>query len=247
MFTALLVLLLLVLAASLASWLFNQWLSEQRRASALTIGLGGMGLVLLLGASALTIVSTSATWRTWMPGLEQVLPASTENAPPVAIADLGSAGQWPATTCVKPLHATNTVPRRWFLDNDCDRPIVVMLAWCDSAASVCTAGARDAKWRYEPTGLVLTSALARPTSRRMPVHDAPITGTYALMEPQDAVLRIRYLACYLSEPAVAALTHGSMSDEAFQRTLRADDCYSRVSSASQVAARSGQPPVVSSH
>jgi hypothetical protein len=79
----------------------------------------------------------------------------------------------------------------------------------------------------------------------MPEHDAPITGTYALAESQDGALRIRYLACYLAEPAIAALTHASMSSEEFQRTLRADDCYSRVSSASQVAARSGQPPVVS--
>lgn len=244
MFTALLILLLLALAASLGSWLFNQWLTEQRRASALSLGLGGMGLVLLLGASAMAIVSTSATWQAWIPGLK---PAQVEirRGEPVAIADLGTAEQWPATTCIRPLHATNTKPRRWFLDNECERPIVVMLAWCDSARSICTAGARQAQWQYETSGLVLTSALARPTSHRMPEHDAPIAGTYALTEPPDGGLRIRYLACYLGESAVAALAHESMSGEAFQRTLRADACYSRVATASQKAARSGQPPVVS--
>lgn len=243
MFTALLILLLLALAASLGSWLFSQWLTEQRRASALSLGLGGMGLVLLLGASAVAIVSTSATWQAWIPGLQQALPAAGK-AERVAVADLGTAEQWPATTCIKPLRATNTTPRRWFLDNECERPIVVMLAWCDARA-VCTAGSREAKWQYEASGLVLTSALARPTSRRMPEHDAPIAGTYALAEPRDGALRIRYLACYLGEPAIAALTHESMSSEEFQRTVRADDCYSRVATASQVAARSGQPPVVS--
>src|SRR5690606_21093025 len=111
------------------------------------------------------------------------------------------------TSCIKPLHATNATPRRWFLDNDCERPIVVMLAWCDEAHSVCTAGSPQAAWRYESAGLIMTSALARPISRRMPEHDAPITGTYALTEPQGGVLRLRYLACYLADPAVAALAN----------------------------------------
>ncbi len=244
MFTALLILLLLVLAASLGSWLFNQWLTEQRRASALSLGLGGMGLVLLLGASAIAIVSTSATWQTWLPGMEKSAPKSRRGEP-VVVSDLGTPEQWPATTCIKPLRATNTTPRRWFLDNECEQPIVVMLAWCDSARSVCTAGAREARWQYQGSGLILTSALARPTARRMPEHDVPITGTYALAEPQGGALRIRYLACYLGERGVAALTHDSMSSEEFLRTLLADECYSRVATASQAAAQSGQPPVVS--
>jgi hypothetical protein len=46
MYSALLILVLLALVASLGSWLFNQWSNEQRRASALAMGLGGMGLVL---------------------------------------------------------------------------------------------------------------------------------------------------------------------------------------------------------
>lgn len=244
MLTALLILLLLVLAASLGSWLFSQWLTEQRRASALSLGLGGTGLVLLLGASAVAIVSTSATWQAWIPGRKQTLPEA-DKAAPVVVADLGTAEQWPATTCIKPLHATNTTPRRWFLDNECERPIVVMLAWCDAAQSICTAGAPGARWQYEPSGLVLTSALARPTAHRMPERDAPIAGTYALAEPRGGALRIRYLACYLGDAALAVLARESTSSEELQRTLRADDCYSRVATASEVAARSGQPPVVS--
>lgn len=245
MYSALLILMLLAMLASLGSWLFSQWLGAQRRASALALGLGGAGLLLLLGATAVAVVSASASWQSWIPGFDATASKTSAVAAPVAVADLGNAAQWPATTCIKPLHATGSVPRRWFLDNECERPVVVMLAWCDEAQSVCTAGSPQAAWRYESAGLVMTSALARPTSRRMPEHDAPITGTYALTEPRDGALRIRYLACYLAEPAIAALTHDSMSSEEFQRALRADDCYSRVSSASQAGARSGQPPLVS--
>jgi hypothetical protein len=243
MYSMLLILVLLVLAASLGSWLFSQWLSEQRRASALTVGIGGMGFVLLLGAAAVAILSTTNNLKIWVPGLGDT--AGKVPGVSVAAADLGNADDWPATTCIKPLHAAATVPRRWFLDNDCQRPIVILLAWCDEARSVCTAGSPKAAWRYESAGIVLISALARPTLRRMPEHDAPITGTYALSEPDTGALRIRYLACYLAEPAVAALSHDSGSGEEFHRLLFADDCYARVSSASHSAAASGQPPVVS--
>lgn len=247
MYSALLILMLLASVASLGSWLFSQWLSEQRRASALALGLGGAGLLMLLGATAVAVLSTSASWQSWASGSDATASKVRAVATPVAVADLGTAEQWPATTCIKPLHATSSEPRRWFLDNECDRPIAVMLAWCDEARAVCTAGSPQAAWRYESAGVVMISALARPTSRRMPEHDAPITGTYALAEPTGGALRIRYLACYLAEPAIAALTHDSMSSEEFQRSLQDDDCYARVFSASQVAAPSGQPPVVSYH
>lgn len=243
--SALLILVLLAIVASLGSWLFNQWFSEQRRASALALGLGGVGMVLLLGVTAAAIISTSASWPSWVPRFGPLESKRETTSAPVAVADLGTAEHWPATTCIKPLHASGSTPRRWFLDNDCERPIVVMLAWCDQAQSVCTAGAPQAAWRYESAGLIMTNALALPTLRRMPEHEAPITGTYALAEPQGGALRIRYLACYLGEEAVAALTGDSLAHEEFERTLLADECYSRVSSASRIAARSGQPPVVS--
>lgn len=242
MYSVLLILVLLVLAASLGSWLFSQWLSAQRRTSALTIGIGGMGFVLLLGATAVAILSTTH-WKIWVPGME--VKAGKMPAVSVPAADLGSATDWPATTCIKPLRAAATAPRRWFLDNDCDRPIVILLAWCDEARSVCTAGSPQAAWRYESAGIVLISALARPTLRRMPEHDAPITGTYAVPEPDKGALRIRYLACYLAEPTVTALSVDSVSAEKFHRLLVADNCYARVSSAARSAAASGQPPVVS--
>jgi hypothetical protein len=180
----LLILALLVLAASLGSWLFSQWLSASPRVSALTLALGGVGFVLLIGATATAILVTSANWPSFVPQFfaSQSEPIKATTAPVVA-ADFGSAEQWPATTCLKPMHATATKPRRWFIDNDCERIVAVMLAWCDEATSPCAAGSPQAGWRYEPAGLVMTNAMAKPIARRMPEHDAPIAGTYALLEP----------------------------------------------------------------
>jgi hypothetical protein len=242
----LLILALLVLAASLGSWLFSQWLSATPRVSALTLALGGVGFVLLIGATAAAILVTSAKWPSFVP---QFLASQSEpikaTTAPVAAADFGSAEQWPATTCLKPMHATATTPRRWFIDNDCERIVAVMLAWCDEAKSPCTAGTPQAGWRYEATGIVMTNAMAKPIARRMPEHDAPIAGTYALLEPDGAKLRIRYLACYLSDTAATAVMHETIADDAFRRALLADDCYARVASSSQAGASSGQPPILS--
>lgn len=241
-----LILALLVLAASLGSWLFSQWVSAVPRASALSLALGGVGFVLLIGATALAILVTAANWPSFVPEFDssprEPIKAATA---PVAVADFGSAGQWPATTCLTPMHATATTPRRWFIDNDCERIVAVMLAWCDEAKSPCTAGTPQAGWRYEPAGIVMTSVMAKPIARRMPEHDAPIAGTYALTEASDARLRIRYLACYLSDTAATAVMHETSEDAVFSRALLADDCYTRVISASQLGARSGQPPIIS--
>lgn len=241
---ALLILALLVLAASLGSWLFSQWLSASPRASALNLAIGGVGFVLLIGATAAAILVTSANWPSFVP---QFLAAQPEPGKFTAVAgaDFGSAEQWPATTCLKPMHATATTPRRWFIDNDCDRIVAVMLAWCDEATSPCVAGSPQAGWRYEPAGIVMTNAMAKPIARRMPEHDAPIAGTYALIEPDGARLRIRYLACYLSDTAATAVMHETIADDAFRQALLADDCYVRVASSSQVGASSGQPPILS--
>src|SRR5690349_15344150 len=112
MYSTLLILLLLTSVASLGSWLFNQWFSEHRRASALALGTAGMGLVLLLGATAVAIVSLSASWSSSLPWADRAESKRGTKAASVAVADLGSAEQWPATTCIKPLHATSSVPRR---------------------------------------------------------------------------------------------------------------------------------------
>ena len=247
---ALAILALLVLAASLGSWLFSQWLSASRSNSALTLALGGIGFVLLLGAAALAVLTTSASWKSLVPQLDLARQerSAAKTAPAIAMADFGSAKQWPATNCLRPLRVTASQPQRWFIDNECEQTVAVVLDWCDESESVCAAGAVQATpaWHYQPTGLVMTSVTAKPTARRVPQHDAPIGGTFALAEPHGATLRIRYLACYLSDLAAAALAQDTVSAEVFQLELFADPCYARVLSGSQTGARSGQPPTISS-
>jgi hypothetical protein len=148
---------------------------------------------------------------------------------------------------LRPLRSTASDPQRWFIDNECDRVVAVVLAWCDEAESVCSAAsAPQAKpaWHYQPSGIVMTSLMAKPTARRLPHLNAPIGGTYALTEPAGATLRIRYLACYLAEDAASALMQESVGADEFQRALLADQCYARVAAGSQAGARSGQPPSI---
>jgi D-alanyl-D-alanine dipeptidase len=79
----------------------------------------------------------------------------------------------------------------------------------------------------------------------MPERTEPIAGTYSLTESAGANLRVRYLACYLSEPAAAAVTTDSLAIEAFERALLSDECYKRVAASSKMGTISGQPPVLS--
>lgn len=67
MATAVLIITLLTVAASLASWLFSQWLARRIRVSGVALAVGGGGTVLLLGAVALVIVGASTWWQRLMP------------------------------------------------------------------------------------------------------------------------------------------------------------------------------------
>jgi hypothetical protein len=91
----------------------------------------------------------------------------------------------------------------------------------------------------------MTSAMSKPIARRMPERDAPIAGTYSLIEADGATLRVRYLACYLGEPAMVVLSQDSLGTEEFQRALLMDECYARVAAASKIGAQGGQPPIIS--
>jgi hypothetical protein len=51
MVTAVLILVLLTIAASLASWLFGQWLAGRTRISGAALAVGGAGAVLMIGTS----------------------------------------------------------------------------------------------------------------------------------------------------------------------------------------------------
>src|SRR5687768_10797910 len=67
MATAVLIITLLTVAASLASWLFSQWLARRNGVSGAAIAVGGGGTVLLIAAVAFVIVGASTWWQRLMP------------------------------------------------------------------------------------------------------------------------------------------------------------------------------------
>ena len=67
MASAVVIITLLTVAASLASWLFGQWLASRTRISAAALAVGGGGAVLLISAVAFVIVGASSGWQHWIP------------------------------------------------------------------------------------------------------------------------------------------------------------------------------------
>lgn len=67
MVTSAVIVTLLTIVASLASWLFSQWLARRARVSGLALAVGGVGTVLLIGAVALVIVTASTSWQQLIP------------------------------------------------------------------------------------------------------------------------------------------------------------------------------------
>jgi hypothetical protein len=67
MATAVLIITLLTLAASLASWLFSQWLARRAGISTAALAVGGGGAVLLVSAVAFVIVAASSGWLHLIP------------------------------------------------------------------------------------------------------------------------------------------------------------------------------------
>jgi hypothetical protein len=64
---AVLIITLLTLAASLASWLFSQWLAQRARVSTAALAVGGGGAVLLIAAVAFVIVGAASGWQHLIP------------------------------------------------------------------------------------------------------------------------------------------------------------------------------------
>jgi hypothetical protein len=90
MATAVLIITLLTLAASLASWLFSQWLAKRARLSAAALAVGGGGAVVLIAAVAFVIVGAASGWQHWMP--REDFSASVDSAATAA----RSSDAWPA-------------------------------------------------------------------------------------------------------------------------------------------------------
>jgi hypothetical protein len=70
MVTSAVIVTLLTIVASLASWLFSQWLARRARVCGLALAVGGVGTVLLIGAVALVMVTASTSWQQLIPVID---------------------------------------------------------------------------------------------------------------------------------------------------------------------------------
>jgi hypothetical protein len=77
MVTAVVILTLLTVVASLASWLFGQWLGARTRISGAALAIGGGGVILLVGAVAFVVIGATTWWQRFIP-----LPDSSPLIPP---------------------------------------------------------------------------------------------------------------------------------------------------------------------
>lgn len=76
MASAVIIVTLLTVAASLASWLFGQWLARRARISSAALAIGGGGAVLLMAALVFVIVGASSGWQHLIPVQDFSLPAN---------------------------------------------------------------------------------------------------------------------------------------------------------------------------
>ncbi|HEV8330950.1 MAG TPA: hypothetical protein VGQ22_06000 [Steroidobacteraceae bacterium] len=86
MVTAVVILTLLTVVASLASWLFGQWLAARTRISGAALAIGGGGVTLLVGTVAYLAIGASTWWQPFMPVFDSspLIPPAAVPAPQAA-------------------------------------------------------------------------------------------------------------------------------------------------------------------
>jgi hypothetical protein len=67
MVTAVVIFILLTVVASLASWLFGQWLERRTGTSGIALAVAGGGTLLLIGIVAFVMIGTATWWRQLLP------------------------------------------------------------------------------------------------------------------------------------------------------------------------------------
>lgn len=236
MVTAVVILILLMVAASLASWLFGQWLAGRTRVSSTALALGGGGAVLLIGTVAYLAIGATTWWQRFMPVFDSsppippaaALASAPVPAPQAAVPD-DRAPEWPATTCVSAKYSDKTA--RWMVDNACDAVVAVAFQSCEMGEVECRS-AREQRWRYEPHGILMTAANDKPVLLRVADAGPLVAPIFTIPDVAGTRRQIRYAACLVTAPRVLRLLNESGGDEMAQQrlvaALRDDTCYSQV-------------------
>lgn len=147
---------------------------------------------------------------------------------------------WPATHCVARYRAWDaaTASMRWFLRNECGRPVAVLFAWCDMAASECWSPESDRaglRWNYVEEGVVLSDYRS---------------GVPAVARtPTDQVF-VDHLACYVTSPTATAFvsrsqgfdTDAHWQGEAGEMAEISDECLRVMRSCSRYGNTLGRSP-----
>jgi hypothetical protein len=231
--TAVLTLVLLTVLASLASWLFGQWLARRTRISGAALAVGGAGTTLLIGSVAFVMIAASTGWRYLIP-FQGSLEAWLIPAAVVA--------EWPQTDCVASMRSEES--QRWVLDNGCGRVVAVLFASCELSESACFTNAVVSEgWSYEPTGILMTGANDRPVPLRLGKSGPLVAPIFTIRDAVGAPRRIRYLACEVTAPGVLQeLSTSAGDEERLAAELRGDACYSQVLAWSRSGQRHGSSP-----
>lgn len=231
--TAVLTLVSLAVLASLASWLFGQWLGRRVRISGAALAVGGAGTTLLIGAVAFVMIAASTGWQRLIPigDFALLAPATSAVIP-----------QWPQTDCVTSTRYEES--QRWMLDNGCGRVVAVLFASCEMRETACfTTSPVSQGWSYEPAGILMTAANAKPVPLRLGKSGPLVAPIFTIRDAAGGRRQIRYLACEVTAPDVLQELSTSVADgERLSARLSSDACYSQVLAWSRAGQRHGSSP-----
>jgi hypothetical protein len=304
--STLLAVFLIILAASLSSYLLSQWLAARNRSKSLAWAGVSVGTLLFLAAAVLVVLSISVLAPLHFGARDElsqpmIEPAQSSSAiaqsaaasqamtpsepasaargrttsratngeeprkrsfedaigpePVATIASQQSHGEfpghgatttragsvvpvaadpWAATRCVRAFHIDPSDLLRWTIENECGRPVGILIAACLQSASECNER-QSTSWKYQRGGMIL------PGKAQRPVSDA---------EQTRRGQQVRFLACFITIPEAIQLIGQpigqpiDMSSDAaasgqFQAVLDQDECLARVQRWSDEGNRTG--------
>jgi hypothetical protein len=207
MVTSAVIVTLLTIVASLASWLFSQWLARRARVSSLALAVGGVGSVLLIGAVALVMVTASTSWQQLIPVVD-ISPLITTAPKPTRSADTSTVEPQPAATEVSVLkRAMLAAAERHLERSEYSRAIEVTRAYLamhggDAEVRSMMARAMFAAQHPGPASIIPAAIVAEwPATDCVESMRADASSHWILDNGCGRVVAVLFASCQLSETA----------------------------------------------